>query len=85
MALGVRQLHGRFGGSFAKLSDLIHCHLLVCAAGHEQDDPETLEVDADSGVVYGGAIGRNVRLATSLSPGKDYSIWMSCMCGLAYT
>jgi len=50
IALGVRQIHGRFGGCSAKLSDLIHCHLLVCAAGVERDGPETLEVDVDSGV-----------------------------------
>jgi len=78
----MHKTYGRFDWSFAKRSDLIHCHLLVCAAGVERDDPETLEAAGDSGVVQGGAMACNVRLAMSLSSGKDYSIWMSRICGL---
>jgi hypothetical protein len=49
--------------------------LSMRAARDEQDGPRMLEVYAHSGVMYGGAMARDVRLATTLSSGKDYSIW----------
>jgi hypothetical protein len=44
--------------------------LLIRAARDEQDGPNMLEVYVDSGAMRG-----NVRLAITLSSGKDYSIW----------